>query len=249
MNKNTRVLIVGGDWNNNISKLCSKPSAVIRKLSEYFSDYKLNLLNSGNIYDLPYHLFDDLIIWMPNISNENVKQYPGKRTGSVLICSKVMREGYTKIDALSRVYSMQGNAVIAIYKEQPLMRFELIDALGNVWYTGNSLESLSKAIIELYDFLKEAIRYSSIRSTLGYNKELTLDDKDEKNIQVFPKSPHIMKVYTFEYTGVYCFYIITPVKMMSRSYTTKRSRSIAIKSLLAFMNIKLYEIIEEKIKK
>ena len=52
---------------------------------------------------------------MPNIDNEEEKQYPIKKKGSVLICSKVMREGYKPIDAISRIFKMQGNAVIAIY--------------------------------------------------------------------------------------------------------------------------------------
>lgn len=79
---------------------------------------------------------------MPNISNENIKQYPKKSIGNVLIVSKVMREGYTDIDAINRIFKMHENAVIAIYNDSNIFRFKLIDALGNVWYDGTDLENI-----------------------------------------------------------------------------------------------------------
>lgn len=38
-----------------------------------------------------------------------------------------MREGYTDIDAINRIFKMHGNAVIAIYNESNIFRFKLID--------------------------------------------------------------------------------------------------------------------------
>jgi len=153
-----KVLIVGGDFG------IKKESGVIRKLSERFTDS--TTINGGELSDLPKELNSDLILWMPNISNEEQKHYPRKSTGNVLICSKVMREGYKKIDAVSRIFKMQGNAVIAIHKEDNRFIFNLIDALGNSWYCGDSIETLVDSIDDFYNFTISAVRIKSNRSSL-----------------------------------------------------------------------------------
>jgi hypothetical protein len=114
-----------------------------------------------DLSDLPMYPDGDLIIWMPDIPNEEAKHYPIKSGGAVLICSKVMRDGYSKVDAVSRIFKMHGNAVIAISKQMSLYNFELIDALGNTWYNGTDLQELSCAISIFYLFTKEAVRVRS----------------------------------------------------------------------------------------
>ena len=152
-----KTIIVGGGWSEN-----PKRSGVIEKLSNQFED--CNTYNGGILYNLQTRYDSDLIIWMPDISNEEVKHYPKKTTGNVLICSKVMREGYKKIDAVERIFRMNANAVIAITKNG-MFSFHLIDALGNTWYSGNSIEGLAIKIKELYDFTKAAIRVRTNRDS------------------------------------------------------------------------------------
>lgn len=147
-----KTLIVGGDF-----KEVPKSSSIINKLSSNFKD--VTVINGGypdNINTINLKN-SDLIIWAPNIDNEIEKNYPRKETGSVLICSKVIHSDRTEIDAITRIFKMNGNAVIAIYPGE-IYSFKLIDALGNLWYSGSNIEELSNIIIKLYNWTKESIR-------------------------------------------------------------------------------------------
>ena len=165
-----KIIIVGGDFGT------KKESKIISKLSSYFNEPIV--LNGGKMNDLPSLVDGDLTIWMPNIPNEEPKNYPIKSNGNVLICSKVMRDGYKKIDAVERIFRMHGNAVIAITKSEQY-NFEIIDALANTWYCGSSIEELYLSIIKFYDFTKRAIRKNTIKSDL---KQVEIDSV---NVGVF----------------------------------------------------------------
>ena len=152
-----KTIIVGGDF-----KEIPKSSSVINKLSKCFENptvynggkaEDINLINiSGN----------DLIIWAPNIENEIEKNYPKKDTGSVLICSKVIHSERTEIDAITRIFKMNGNAVIALYPGE-FFKFKLIDALGNVWYDGTDINELYNSIIRIYNWSKGSTRMKTIK--------------------------------------------------------------------------------------
>lgn len=148
------VLIAGGGANG-------KESGVINKIKEALSkcaEGKYTVYNGTLPTDISGN---DLVLWMPDISNDEEKNYPVKDKGAVLICSKVMREGYTKLDAVTRIFRMHGNAVIAIYKQPNYpFEFELIDALANIWYRGYDIDKLCLKITALYDWSKAAIRKS-----------------------------------------------------------------------------------------
>lgn len=112
------VLLVGGSE--------TKSSGIINKLFALFETDKsvegLSVYN-GNIDSLHIETKGaDLILWWPDIDNKEEKNYPVKDQGTVLICSKVIREETTRIDAVSRIFKMHGNAVVTItkkYKEEP----------------------------------------------------------------------------------------------------------------------------------
>lgn len=143
-------VICGGNLNT------GKESGIIVKINDSIKcDYMFNGSMPVSISEC------DLVLWFPDISNDMKKVYPIKDKGSVLICSKVMREGYTKIDAVSRIFNMNGNAVIAIYKDDSKqMRFELIDALGNVWCNTSDISILSNRILDIYHWTKASVRKS-----------------------------------------------------------------------------------------
>lgn len=152
-----KTILVGGDFGN-----IPKASTIINKMAELT---ECDLVNGGTIEELKsvdLSLYD-LIVWMPNISNEIEKFYPRKKRGSVLICSKVMREGYNATDAVSRIFKMHGNAVISIITDKKPFVFELIDALGNVWTSTNDIKNIVGEIISLYHFTKDSIRLKSER--------------------------------------------------------------------------------------
>lgn len=130
----------------------------------------------------------DLIIWMPEISNEKPKDYPLKNKGACLICSKVIHGDRTEVDAISKIFDMRGNAVICIYDKNtddnlPFYTFKLIDALGNVWVETDNLDKLAFTIMKFYKWSKGQIRKSYYKiPILGANDMIQscLDIADRK---------------------------------------------------------------------
>lgn len=118
----------------------------------------------------------NLTIWMPDIGNEVDKKYPKKRIGSVLICSKVMRTGYTDMDAISRIFKMNGNGVIKVYRDENPFKFQLTDALGNNW-TGktDNIQEIVQGIKSLYYWTEGSIRKSLKHGPGNYTSELSED--------------------------------------------------------------------------
>lgn len=182
-----KITIVGGTFSDEMPK----ESGVIRKMKDAFTfnagsdTVEVECINGGRISDLPKVVQGDVNIWMPNISNEVEKHYPLKYKGSVLICSKVMRPGYKMADAVSRIFKMQGNAVIALAKDEVSGNFimKLIDALGNVWYNGSNIYQLATAIMSLATFTKAAKRIPTTGIANGEVKDLynsTLSNQDFK---------------------------------------------------------------------
>jgi len=163
------VIIVGGD------PIKIKYSSIIDKIAELLP--VCTKFNGGIPRSIEGY---DLTIWMPDISNDEKKFYPVKDVGSVLICSKVMREGYTHIDSVTRIFNMHGNAVIEIYKTDGLYEFELRDALNHCWCDRtSSLPKLVIAIMEFYKWSKKSIRRSLTQ------KEYKFDVKPYGHYQPF----------------------------------------------------------------
>jgi hypothetical protein len=165
------MVIVGGN------PLTNKKSKIIYMIYDYFKqNYTTNLYNGvpcDNISE------SDITLWMPDIDNKEEKIYPKKKTGSVLICSKVLRDGRTKFDAVSRIFSMNGNAVICITKDSDTYSFELIDALGNTWGDkSSSIETLCANIKAFYIWSSSQQRISLMqrfvpeKEFIEMNKEL-----------------------------------------------------------------------------
>ncbi len=151
-----RLMVVGGNPEKR------KPSSVIYKLTEILQkEAKIGYQVYNGIKPRQEHMKgNDLIIWAPDVSNEKTKEYPIKDKGAVLICSKVIHGDRTEVDAISRIFSMHGNAVICIYKEKSHFRFKLIDALGNVWSDTHYINVLCESIMRFYKWSKGQIRES-----------------------------------------------------------------------------------------
>ena len=136
------VTIVGGDPDiGRQSKIIDLLATEIRKFLE------VGAIHNGR---LPEKLFGKLILWMPNIPNEQPKTYPKKPRDATMICSKVIRGDRTEVDAVSRIFAMHANAVICIYSDTKPYRFRLIDALGNTWIDTTDLFDLANAIYHFY---------------------------------------------------------------------------------------------------
>ena len=96
-----KILLVGGNFGTALEK---RESGILKKMYLEFESpaSEIDIINGGELTDLPDSIGGyDLVLWMLNIDNAEPKHYPSKDPGAVLICSKVMREGYTRIDSLS----------------------------------------------------------------------------------------------------------------------------------------------------
>lgn len=137
MSKASKITVVGGniyDMYGDMSSVVSKIAKEFARLGNYVRE-----LNGPQRMGVPDISSSDLTLWMPNIPNTFEKNYPKKQKGSCLICSKLMHGKVTRADAVSRIFRMNANAVIAIYPSKNSMEggywyeFEVIDALGNIW--------------------------------------------------------------------------------------------------------------------
>lgn len=179
-----QVTIVGGNYgfskeSSIVNKIYDELKVRLGNIDNHFTDKNITKYNGGLIEELPKYLDNsDLSIWIPNIDNEEKKHYPLKKQGSVLIRSKVMRDGYTKADAVSRIFKMHANAVIAISKDPKtsLYNFTLIDALGNEWSYGFNIANLCENILEFYKWSSTAIRQNTI-------KDSSIEKPEHPNLQ------------------------------------------------------------------
>lgn len=106
----------------------------------------------------------DVTVWMPSVHNEEPKAYPRKRPGSILICAKVMRPGYTRFDSVSRIFHMGANAVIEVHRYEPRgYRFALVDALGNEWVHTADLHEFAAGLDRFLLWAQSVERIASVR--------------------------------------------------------------------------------------
>ena len=172
-----RTLIVGGDFGE-----VPKKSSIIDKIGIHFQGS--HTINGGSIETLTYLsqrlMGYELVIWMPNVSNETEKVYPKKMNGTVLICSKVLRPDRDKGDAVSRIFKMNANAVIAIDTTEKPFTFHLIDALANTWYSETDIEALTNQIKDLFIWTKQSIRLNSKQSSFDSNELVELNSNMDK---------------------------------------------------------------------
>ncbi len=164
------VLIVGGDFGE-----IPKKSSIIEKLSIGFNN--VTIVNGGSVQDLIDIDLQGykLILWMANVDNEIHKYYAKKDVGSILICSKVLRDNRNMGDAVARIFKMNANAVIAIESDVNPFVFNLVDALGNSWCKTSNLLELTNSIGDLYRWHEESIRVGTI-----LNKEMLIDDSSDR---------------------------------------------------------------------
>jgi hypothetical protein len=156
-------MIIGGTFD----KFGGKTSTIVKLLSKCLN---MPAVNGGTIWTMGIRKYvkGSLNIWMPNVPNEEAKIYPVKERGSILICSKVMRPGNTVHDAVTRIFKMNGNAVITITTdEEGIFKFALVDALGNIWAETRRVVDLARAIKQFVAWMNGVERVKSIRIHRG----------------------------------------------------------------------------------
>lgn len=152
-----KTLVVGG----NISTC--KRSKIVEKISDlmFASEYNGTLPNSlGGCHTL-------------------ITKHRRLILKRIRVVSKVIGvNDRTRLDAVSRIFKFGANAVIAIDKSEPIMKFMLIDALNNVWCESTKIEEIINSIYDLYEWTRGSIRVASKSNTdidefLELNKEIS----------------------------------------------------------------------------
>jgi len=150
-------IVVGGNFGGD-----QKASGVARKLAQ---SLQADIHNGGDIEALKNIDISgyELIVWMPNVSNDEEKTYPTKPKGSVMFVSKFLHGDCTEVDAITRIFKMNGNAVIAIIKSKDKYLFKLIDALGNVWSNTYEIGLLAERMKDLTEWTCCSLRKGTRR--------------------------------------------------------------------------------------
>lgn len=164
-----------------------KKSSIAKKVADLLNLEDLSPEKLEDLRELAkYNLADiDLLLWMPDIPNEEEKVYPIKKQGAILILSKVIREGYDLGEAVSRIFKMHGNACIAIKKTSAttvsFYEFNLIDALGNSWTSGWTidLKKLSSSIEEFVKWANSSVRMNSLKVDYPEENAIILEEVQE----------------------------------------------------------------------
>ena len=154
-------LIVGGTFDENEGKY----SYIVDKLADSLgSDWER--VNGGNISFIK--LFDpvgiDVLIWMPNISNDEDKVLDSLKVMNphmILIQSKrVIEKEYYPSDVVGRLLKSHSMLGIMISKEISY-RYRVLDPLGNIWIDTRYVDELGEAIKQRIDFLTSLTRVGS----------------------------------------------------------------------------------------
>ena len=233
-----KVLIVGGNWGHSFKK-----SSVMQCIYEEFlnapSIARVRIYNGGTIDQLEKLatskelLSYDLILWTPNVNNDESKFIPIKKKGATLIISKRMRETTSEFDAISRIFKFNGNAVITIHEKEKRFYFRLIDALANIWVTSDDIKILMQAIKELTEWTAYSLRVpltkregsnniSHLDKLIELNKEVAIKCKKEFNTRFFGNlSTRCMKLFPSLKTDAAGSLFLVSARNVDKEFLTK----------------------------
>lgn len=164
-NKYTKILIVGGTFDNN----GGRPSSIIIKMMKSISEHTnrnyttIYTLNGGDYKLLSRYIQEtpdfDIVFWLPNVPNDlekvrNVKEIAPK---VILVTSKRNDGGKYPIgDLIQRALISKSNLLFEFNKneETEIFNIRIIDPLGCIWYNGEDIEDATCAAINRLMHLK-----------------------------------------------------------------------------------------------
>ena len=166
-----RILLVGGTFDN----ATPKASGFVHKLFLALSSSSVQItLHNGGSYDELNGLLEetknfDVVIWMPNVSNDlpkirNVKEI----APHTLLVNSKRNDGdkYSFQELVNRALGVKANLTIEIKKNNDTGHFNmmLFDPLGNAWYQGDNIGELANKLIDRLVFLHCCTRQQTKRS-------------------------------------------------------------------------------------
>ena len=153
----TNKLLVGGTFDPQ----GGKPSSIVATLAKCLNWPSLNGGNLKQLLQIDIASLD-VLLWMPNISNEEEKLLPDLKKLNpklFLIQSKrVVEKSYTESDIIGRLLASHSNLGLMITQENSRYHFKLLDPLGNLWTDTDSIPELATAITHRVDHLLNMTR-------------------------------------------------------------------------------------------
>jgi hypothetical protein len=167
-----RVAIIGGNFDAH----GGRQSGIIHLIGQQVPHEVL--LNGGTFESLKdfveksIELFD-AVIWMPNISNDEIKLVDRLKILNphmVLVQSKRRVENYyTDFELVKRTFKSHAQLLIAIDRspEPATLTFSLIDPLGNLWLDKGGVSELTETLRTRLEFLMSRRRVTSVQWDAG----------------------------------------------------------------------------------
>lgn len=214
--------LVGGTFN----KEGGKPSFVVDTMSKYL---KCQTINGGTLDNLNIDFNTNVLIWMPNIDNEEEKILPTikqKNPKLLLVSSKrVIEKDYKESDVIGRLLATKSNLGIMIDKPNKY-RFKLLDPLGNIWANTTSIEELCKLMQDRINFLLNLtrIRSQKVGEVCEFNINPTFISIVKQFGNEFTKYVNAINPNRFlGNAATRCSYGFPAVKLSNRVFVTRRN--------------------------
>ena len=179
-------LIVGGTFD----ETGGKPSYFVQQLADSLGQ-DWECVNGGNLeYIRTFSPVGcNVLLWMPHISNDESKILNDLKKLNpymILIQSKrVIEKDYTAGDVIGRLLQSHSQLGIMIRKHEDVYWFDVLDPLGNVWITTDSINQVGTAVRDRVDYLLSMTRVGSIKKNLTPPQAYEPPDEFIKMIQSF----------------------------------------------------------------
>jgi len=176
-----KIVVIGGTFDHE----GGRKSSIVEKVSTYIGkmwakSYHTSYINGGYYSELSKNVDfsdTDVLIWMPNISNDEDKILPDikkKNPKLFLISSKrVVEKEYKESDIIGRLLAAKSNLGIMITKPSDIYNFKVLDPLGNCYVDSSSIEKLCDSIMYRVEEVTAMTRVRSV--SIGEERDFTID--------------------------------------------------------------------------
>lgn len=171
-----KLLLVGGGFGT-----LEKSSALVTKLQKKLSgSYDMHVINGSTLKHLHQAIhslvpYMDIVIWLADVSNNAPKMLPLlKRINPkiLLIASKRMDDRDLRLsDVIGKMLLNKVNLNICITKTEAGYFNEVIDPLGNIFYSGYDIRFMISALVLRMEYLSNAQRKPSRRMLVDVKYE------------------------------------------------------------------------------
>lgn len=227
-----KLLIVGGNFDHSGGSPSKIVDMMYQAVSQCPEMEDIMLINGGSMEALKSITYaeHDVLLWMPNISNDEDKILPNIKVENprlTLISSKrVVEKSYTEGDVIGRLLKSKSNLGIMITSHEGRYQFKLLDPLGNCYSDSDDIPTLMSDLITRLRFVKSLTRIGS--TNVGDKKEFTIDKEFIKFVRHSADefSKHVNAVNPNRLLGnasTRCMYGFPAERQQERLFVTQRN--------------------------